>query len=255
MSGRRDGPVPDEVHDPDGERLQKVLARGGVASRRQAESLISAGRVSVDGRTVTELGTRVGTGAVIHVDGLRVQVDPNLSYLAINKPRGVVSTMNDDQGRPALSDLLPLGSSGLFHVGRLDVDTEGLILVTNDGTLSHRLTHPSFGVAKAYLAEVPGPIPRDLGKRLRAGVELDDGPASVDSFAVVDSAPGRALVEVVLHEGRNRLVRRLLAEVGHPVRRLVRVRFGPILLGDLRPGGVRSLNRDEVGRLHAAVDL
>ncbi len=249
------GSASGDVHDPEGERLQKVLARAGVASRRQAESLITEGRVSVDGRTVTELGTRVGLGAAVHVDGMRVQVDPTLTYLALNKPRGVVSTMSDDQGRPTLLDMLPLGAQGLFHVGRLDVDTEGLILVTNDGTLAHRLTHPSYGVPKTYLAEVPGPIPRDLGRRLRAGIELDDGPASVDSFAVVDSAPGKALLEVVIHEGRNRIVRRMLSEVGHPAHRLVRVRFGPIALGDLKPGGTRNLNRDEVARLHAVVDL
>ncbi|MGF1663533.1 MAG: pseudouridine synthase [Kineosporiaceae bacterium] len=238
-----------------GERLQKVLARAGVASRRQAEQLMTAGRVSVDGRPVTELGTRVRPGAVIHVDGLRVRTETELGYFALHKPRGVVSSMHDEQHRPALADLLPGGVPGLFHVGRLDADTEGLILLTNDGELGHRLAHPRHEVPKTYVAEIAGPVPRDLGRRLRAGLDLDDGPAAVDSFAVVDSAPGRALVEVVVHEGRNRLVRRLLEAAGHPVRRLVRTRFAEVGLGSLKPGRHRHLTREEVGLLHRAVGL
>jgi 23S rRNA pseudouridine2605 synthase len=238
-----------------GERLQKVLARAGVASRRQAEQLMTAGRVSVDGRPVTELGSRVRPGAVIHVDGLRVRTETELAYFALHKPRGVVSSMHDEQHRPALADLLPGGVPGLFHVGRLDADTEGLILLTNDGELGHRLAHPRYEVPKTYVAEIAGPVPRDLGRRLRGGLDLDDGPAAVDSFAVVDSAPGRALVEVVVHEGRNRLVRRLLEAAGHPVRRLVRTRFGEVGLGGLKPGRHRHLTRQEVGLLHRRVDL
>lgn len=240
---------------PDGERLQKVLARAGVASRRQVEQLMTAGRVTVDGRPATELGLRVLPGAVIHVDGLRVRTETELGYFALHKPRGVVSSMHDEQHRPALADLLPGGYPGLFHVGRLDADTEGLILLTNDGDLGHRLAHPRWEVPKTYVAEIAGPVPRDLGRRLREGLELDDGFAAADSFAVVDSAPGRALVELVVHEGRNRLVRRMLETAGHPVRRLVRTRFGDVGLGQLKPGKSRPLNREEVGLLHSVVDL
>jgi 23S rRNA pseudouridine2605 synthase len=239
----------------EGDRLQKVLARAGVASRRQAEGLITSGRVSVDGRPVTRLGTRVRSGAVIHVDGLRIRTETGLAYLALHKPAGVVSTMRDERGRHSLAEYLPSGPPGLFHVGRLDADTEGLLLVTNDGDLGNRLAHPRYEVPKRYLAEIPGPVPRDLGRRLRSGLELDDGPAAVDAFAVVDSAPGRALVELVVHEGRNRLVRRLLEVAGHPVRRLVRTAFGDVSLGQLPPGRTRPLTRDEVGRLHRAVGL
>jgi 23S rRNA pseudouridine2605 synthase len=246
---------PAEVEASAGERLQKVLARAGVASRRVSEELITQGRVQVDGRIVRVLGTRVRPGSSIHVDGLRIRTDPTLLYLAFNKPVGVVSTMNDDQGRPALAEFLPSGAKGLFHVGRLDVDTEGLILVMNDGDLGHRLAHPSYEIPKTYLAEVNGPVPKDLGRRLKAGVELEDGLATVDRFAVVDSAPGRALLQVVVHEGRNRLVRRLLEAAGHPVRRLVRTDFGEISLGQLRPGRTRALTRDEIGRLHRSVKL
>ena len=245
-----------DVHDPDGVRLQKVLASAGVASRRASEQMIAAGRVSVDGSVVTELGVRVDpTTAVIHVDGMRLQLDTTRVYLALNKPRGVVSTMSDPEGRPCLGDLVGQRNERLFHVGRLDVDTEGLLILTNDGDLAHRLQHPSYEVRKTYLAEIPGPVPRDLGKRLRAGVELEDGPVSVDSFRMVDSRPGKALVEVVLHEGRNHIVRRLLAEVGHPVLQLVRTRIGPVHLGDLMPGKNRPLSGDELGRLMTEAGL
>jgi 23S rRNA pseudouridine2605 synthase len=145
--------------------------------------------------------------------------------------------------------------SRLFHVGRLDAETEGLLLLTNDGELAHRLQHPSYGVLKTYLAEVPGPVPRDLGRRLRAGVQLDDGLVAVDSFKLVDSSPGRALVELVLHEGRKHIVRRLLAEVGHPVRQLVRTKVGPVQLNDLVPGRTRALTREELGALMADAGL
>ena len=163
--------------------------------------------------------------------------------------------MTDPKGRPNLGDYVAGRSERLFHVGRLDADTEGLILLTNDGELAHRLAHPRYRVLKTYVAEVTGPVPRDLGRRLRAGVDLDDGPVAVDSFRLLEATPGRALVEVVLHEGRKHVVRRLLAEVGHPVQQLVRTRIGPVRLGELRPGRIRPLNRSELGLLMAEVGL
>jgi 23S rRNA pseudouridine2605 synthase len=245
-----------DVHDPDGVRLQKVLAAAGLGSRRACEELIAQGRVMVDDQVVRELGVRVDPErAVIHVDGLRVQLDENKVYLAINKPLGVVSTMDDEKGRPSLGDFVGQRNERIYHVGRLDIDTEGLLLLTNDGELAHRLQHPSYGVSKTYLAEIRGPVARDVGKRLRAGIELEDGLVSVDSFRIVDSQPGKALVEVVIHEGKHHVVRRLLEAVGHPVLQLVRTDVGPIRLGELRSGKVRSLTRDEVGRLYAAVGL
>jgi 23S rRNA pseudouridine2605 synthase len=240
----------------EGVRLQKVLAQAGVASRRASEELIAEGRVSVDGKVVTEFGRRVDPDtAVIHVDGVRVVVRADLVYLALNKPRGVHTTMSDDRGRPSVGDYVRDRRERLFHVGRLDADTEGLLLLTNDGDLAHRLMHPSFVVLKTYLAEVQGSVGRNVGRQLRDGVELEDGPARVDGFRVVDTSGGRALVEVVLHEGRNHIVRRLLAEVGHPVRKLVRTRIADVHLGNQRPGTLRALNRQEIGSLFAAVEL
>src|ERR1700757_869716 len=202
-----------EAEESQGVRLQKVLSQAGIASRRAAEKLIGDGRVEVDGHVVTELGTRVDPDAsVIRVDGVRVVVDDTLVYLALNKPRGMHSTMSDDRGRPCIGDLVERrvrGNKRLFHVGRLDADTEGLILLTNDGELAHRLMHPSHEVPKTYLATVSGKVPRGVGKKLRAGIELEDGLARVDEFAVVDAIPGKTLVRLTLHEGRNRIVRRL----------------------------------------------
>jgi 23S rRNA pseudouridine2605 synthase len=235
------------------ERLQKVMAAAGVASRRASEELIVAGRVKVDGR-VAELGDKVDPQtAEIHVDGERVVVDQDLVYLAMNKPRGVVVTMDDERGRESIADFLTNLSQRVYHVGRLDADSEGLLLLTNDGTLAHRLTHPSYGVAKTYLAEVPGPVRRNLGRTLMAGVELDDGPARADAFRLVDSVPGKVLVEIVLHEGRKHIVRRMLEQVGHPVSRLVRTAIGPVKLGDLKAGRTRRLNRGEIAALFKAV--
>lgn len=243
----------------EGVRLQKVLSQAGIASRRVAEKMILDGRVEVDGQLVTELGTRVDPGvAVIRVDGARVTVDDTLVYLAINKPRGMHSTMSDDRGRPCVGDLVEhrvRGKAKLFHVGRLDAETEGLMLLTNDGELAHRLMHPSYSVPKVYVATVLGSVPRGLGKKLRAGVDLDDGPARVDDFAVVDAIPGRTLVRVTLHEGRKRIVRRLLAAVGFPVQALVRTDIGAVSLGEQRPGSIRPLRRNEVGELYKAVGL
>ncbi|PXY23783.1 pseudouridine synthase [Prauserella sp. PE36] len=241
---------------PEGVRLQKVLAQAGVASRRASEELIARGRVSVDGEVVREQGRRVDPDtAVIHVDGLRVILRDDLVYFAFNKPKGVHSTMTDDQGRPCVGDYVRERRERLFHVGRLDAETEGLLLLTNDGDLAHRLMHPSFHVPKTYLAEVDGTVPRGLGKRLRAGVELEDGPVKADEFRVKDVRPGRTLVEVVLHEGRKHIVRRLLAEVGHPVRKLVRTAVGDVQLGNVKQGALRPLNRAEIGSLYRAVEL
>ncbi|WP_181782200.1 pseudouridine synthase [Pseudonocardia pini] len=247
---------------PEGVRLQKVLAQAGVASRRAAEELIAAGRVSVDGKIVREMGRRIDPDtAVVHVDGSRIQLRDDQVYLALNKPEGMLSTMSDDQGRLCVGDLVLhrtelLNKAGrLFHVGRLDQDTEGLLLITNDGELGHRLMHPSYEVEKTYVAEVLGQVPRDVGKRLRDGIELEDGPVRVHSFRVVDSLPGRSMVEVVIHEGRKHVVRRLLDEVGYPVQRLVRTAIGEVRLGDQRPGKLRPLNQNEVGALYKAVGM
>lgn len=245
-----------DVHDPAGTRLQKVLAGAGIGSRRACEELITQGRVTVDGHVVTELGVRVDPRSqTVHVDGERVQLDESRVYLAFNKPLGVVTTMSDDLGRLNVGDYVAGRPERLFHVGRLDADTEGLLILTNDGDLSHRLQHPAYGVLKTYVAEVPGPVARDLGKRLREGIELDDGPVKVDSFKLIDSRPGKAIVEVILHEGRKHIVRRMLEEVGHPVLSLVRTQVGPITLGSTKSGRSRPLNRDEVGKLYKAAGL
>jgi 23S rRNA pseudouridine2605 synthase len=240
----------------EGIRLQKVLAAAGVGSRRACEELIAEGRVSVDGEPVLEQGRRVDPeSAVIRVDGMRVTTATNRIYLALNKPKGMVSAMTDPEGRPTVGDLVIDRKERLFHVGRLDADTEGLLLLTNDGELAHRLSHPSYEVPKTYLAEIIGPVQKDVGKRLRAGVLLEDGPVKVDSFRLVDSAANKVLVEVVLHEGRKHIVRRLLAEVGHPVQSLVRVSIGPVQLGSQRPGRLRNLTPQEVASLYALVGL
>lgn len=243
--------------DAQGVRLQKVLAAAGVGSRRASEALIAAGRVEVDGRVVKTLGTRVDpTTAVIKVDGSRITTaESGQVYLALNKPSGVVSTMNDPEGRPDLTGYVIGRRERLFHVGRLDADTEGLILLTNDGELAHRLAHPSYEVLKTYLAEVPGPVAPGLGRELRAGIELDDGPVRVDSFRVVSRSGTRVMVEVVLHEGRKHIVRRLLEAVGHPVKRLVRTHLGPVAMGELRPGNTRVLTKAEVAALYHEVGL
>lgn len=242
--------------DDTGIRLQKVLAAAGLGSRRACEELIAEGRVSVDGVVVTGQGRRIDPEtAVVRVDGMRVTTSSNKIYLALNKPRGMVSAMSDPEGRPTVGDLVADRKDRLFHVGRLDADTEGLLLLTNDGELAHRLSHPSYEVPKTYLAEVIGPVQRDVGKRLRAGVLLDDGPVKVDSFRLVDSAANRVLVEVVLHEGRKHVVRRLLAEVGHPVQSLVRTAIGPVHLGSHRPGRLRNLTPQEVAALYDLVGL
>jgi pseudouridine synthase len=250
--GERDG----LTDVPGGVRLQKVLAAAGVGSRRHCEEMIGAGRVEVDGQVVRRFGARVDPEhQIIRVDGKRIPSRQDVVYLAFNKPRGVLTAMADDRGRKTIVDFLGDRAERLFHVGRLDYDTEGLMLLTNDGELAHRLAHPSYEVAKTYVAEVPGPVPRDLGRRLQAGVELDDGLAVADKFRVLEQASGRAMVEVTLHEGRKHIVRRMLAEAGHPVSRLLRITVGPIKLGTLRPGATRDLTTKEIGELYAAVGL
>ena len=234
------------------DRLQKVMAAAGIASRRASEVLIAAGRVTINGAVAT-LGDRVDIATdVVEVDGERVIVDTTLRYLMLNKPQGVVSTTSDPEGRPTVMDLVNL-EERLYPVGRLDQDTEGLLLLTNDGELANRLLHPSFGVERTYLALVPGPVRRDVLRRLTAGVELDDGIARPKRVRVVEEHRGKALMEVVMTEGRKREVRRMLSAVGLPVERLARVAFGGVELGDLRQGKWRFLDRPEIARLHAAV--
>ena len=241
---------------PGGIRLQKVLAAAGIGSRRHCEELIAAGRVEVDGEIVRRFGARVDPQhQVIRVDGRRIPASEDLVYVALNKPTGVLTTMSDSRGRATMADLLGDVPERLYHVGRLDYDTEGLMLLMNDGELAHRLAHPRYGVPKTYLAEVTGDVPRDLGRQLIGGIELDDGVASADKFRVVERLGSRALVEITLHEGRKHIVRRMLAAAGHPVTRLVRTHVGPIALGGLRPGMTRQLSVKEVGDLYAAVGL
>ena len=233
---------------PDGERLQKVLARSGVASRRACEELIAEGRVTVNGRTA-HLGQRIDPAADrVAIDGAVVPVAPGLVYYLLNKPAGVVSTASDPQGRPTVVDLVP-AEPRVFPVGRLDTDSEGLIILTNDGGLAHRMAHPSYGLDKEYLVELEGdPAPAAL-RRLREGVELEDGRTAPARVARV--APGA--LRIVIHEGRNRQVRRMCAAVGHPVRRLVRSRIGPVADRRLAPGRWRTLTGAEVRSLERAV--
>lgn len=229
------------------ERLQKILARAGLGSRRACEELIAAGRVTVDGATA-RLGDRVDPErARVEVDGVVVTVRPGTVTYLLNKPAGVVSTAADPQGRPTVVALVP-AAPRVFPVGRLDRDTEGLLLLTNDGDLAHRLTHPSFGVEKEYLAEVEGRPSRAALRLLREGVELDDGPTAPAKVGVV----GEGLLRITVHEGRNRLVRRMCDAVGHPVRRLVRTRIGPLADRDLPPGHWRVLAPAEVRALERA---
>ncbi len=237
-------------------RLQKLLAQSGVASRRKCEELMLAGLVEVDGEVVTRLGTKVDPAtAVVRVEGRRLPPVSELVYLVLNKPRGVVSTMSDPQGRRTLSDVVADRPERLFHVGRLDTDTEGLILLTNDGDFAQRMAHPSYEVDKTYVAEVEGVVRRQTLQQLLDGVVLDDGPVSVSSAKVRSSHGERSLVELVIHEGRNRIVRRLLEHVGHPVRRLTRTRIGPVRLAGLRTGELRELDERELGTLLDAAGL
>ncbi|MFJ3906762.1 pseudouridine synthase [Streptomyces sp. NPDC090025] len=241
--------------EQEGERLQKVLARAGYGSRRACEELVEQARVEVNGEIVLEQGLRVDPeNDEIRVDGLTVATQ-SYQFFALNKPAGVVSTMEDPDGRQCLGDYVTNRETRLFHVGRLDTETEGIILLTNHGELAHRLTHPKYGVKKTYLAAITGPLPREVGKRLKDGIQLEDGYARADHFRVVEQTGKNYLVEVVLHEGRKHIVRRMLAEAGFPVEKLVRTAFGPIGLGDQKSGWLRRLSNTEVGMLMKEVGL
>ncbi|MFE9469044.1 pseudouridine synthase [Streptomyces virginiae] len=240
--------------EQEGERLQKVLARAGMGSRRACEELIEQARVEVNGEIVTEQGKRVQPQDEIKVDGLTVATQSYL-FFALNKPAGVVSTMEDPDGRQCLGDYVTNRETRLFHVGRLDTETEGIILLTNHGELAHRLTHPKYGVKKTYVAAITGSLPRDIGKRLKDGIELEDGWARADNFRVLDQVGKNYMVEVTLHEGRKHIVRRMLSEAGFPVDKLVRTSFGPIELGDQKSGWLRRLTNTEVGMLMREVGL
>ncbi|CAN5351336.1 pseudouridine synthase [soil metagenome] len=249
----KDG-VPDhpglETDDDGLIRLQKLLAQSNVASRRKCEELMLEGLVEVDGEVVTRLGTKVEPRtAVIRVDGKRLPPVSEKVYLVLNKPRGVVSTMSDPEGRRTLGDLVADRPERLFHVGRLDTDTSGLLLLTNDGDFAQRMAHPSYEVDKTYVAEVEGEVYRRVVKQLLEGVTLDDGPVTVRRARIVEAGSSKSIVELVIHEGRNRIVRRLLDHVGHPVRRLTRTAIGPVALGRLGVGEMRELTLAELGDL------
>lgn len=257
--GRADArPEPEEVHREDGERLQKVLAQAGLGSRRACEALIAQGRVAVDGVIVTEQGVRVDAARqAVHVDGRRLQLDGGVLTVVLNKPRKVMTSLGDPEGRRDLTEFVERYDQRLYHVGRLDYETDGLLLLSNDGELTHRLTHPSFAIEKTYVCRfaAPGAPPRGLVRTLRKGVELEDGPARADSAKLVAHNGREAVVEVTLHEGRNRIVRRMFASQGFELTHLTRTRIGPVLLGDLRPGQTRELTRRELGTLMAEVGL
>lgn len=235
-----------------GQRLQKVMAAAGVASRRASEDLIAQGRVRVNGSVVTEPGRRVDPAADrVEVDRVPVQLDVTRRYVMLNKPTGIVSTLRDDQGRADLRRFTDHYEERLFNVGRLDAETSGLLVLTNDGDLAHVLAHPSFGVFKTYIARVRGTVTPQTIAALTRGIELDDGPIAADKARLLERGSGGSLVELTLHSGRNRIVRRMLAAVGHPVTALVRRRFGPLQLGSLPIGKSRDLTKVEVGELLA----
>ena len=240
----------------DGIRLQKVLAQAGIGSRRACEALIGEGRVEVNSEVVTEQGRRVDPERdVIRVDGARIPPPRRHLYLALNKPRGVVVTMDDPEGRRTVADVLAEGASRsvkkerLFHVGRLDTDSEGLLILTNDGDFAHKLAHPSYQVPKTYIVEVTGVVSPQTLRRLRRGITLEDGPVRPTSVKIVSSAGEKSLLKITLQEGRNRIVRRTMEAVGHPVRRLSRIGIGPVRLGNLQTGEYRELTAEELGGL------
>lgn len=234
----------------EGERLQKVMAAAGVASRRASEDLIAQGRVTVNGQTVREPGRRVLPTDQVTVDGTAIQLDVTKRYVMLNKPVGVVSSMADENGRPDLRQYTQDYDERLFNVGRLDAATSGLLVLTNDGELAHVLSHPSFGVAKTYIAKVSGAVSAQTISRLLAGIDLDDGPIAADRARALPGGNAReTLVELELHSGRNRIVRRMMDAVGHPVIELVRRQFGPLHLGTLALGRTRDLTKVELGQL------
>lgn len=241
--------------DESGIRLQKVLATAGVGSRRSSEELIAQGRVEVNGKVVTEMGMRVDPEKdTIRVDGSRIPPPRRHVYLVLNKPKGVVSTMVDPEGRPALDVYVP-PRQRLFHVGRLDTDTSGLLILTNHGDFAHRLSHPSYEVPKTYLVDVEGLLDNRTLSRLSKGVTLEDGPVHPDNVKLVTRSEHGSIIQITLHEGRNRIVRRMMDTVGHPVRELSRIAIGPVRLGRLPVGETRELTRDELGALLDAVQL
>lgn len=237
-------------------RLQKVLAAAGLGSRRKCEEYITAGRVTVDGVIVDELGSRVDPDSqVIHVDGVRIaQASGNVVY-ALNKPRGVVTTMSDPQGRPCVGDLVADMDLRLFHVGRLDTDTEGLLLLTNDGELANRLGHPSYGISKTYVAKVDGLMTKSEFAELLTGVVIDDRRVDIEKARIIGTDNKTSVVELTIHEGRNRIVRRVFDELGHPVLDLVRTNIGPVALDRLKSGQLREVTNKELGSLYQAVGL
>ncbi len=244
------------VEETTGVRLQKVLAAAGIASRRASEIMIDKGRVEVNGKTVTEQGMRVDPERdKIRVDGSRIPPPRRHIHVVLNKPRGVVATMEDPEGRPTLSDYLPRTKERLFHVGRLDTETEGLIILTNDGELGHRLAHPSYEVSKTYMVEVAGHMDNKTFRRLEKGLRLEDGPVKPDKLKLVSRTETRSLLNVTLHEGRNRIVRRMMEAVGHPVDRLSRIAIGPVKLGQLPVGQTRDITPEELGALMDLVGL
>ncbi|NBY14786.1 MAG: rRNA pseudouridine synthase [Actinobacteria bacterium] len=238
------------------ERLQKVLAAAGLGSRRKCETFITAGRVAVDGVVVDELGARVDPEVqVIHVDGVRIAQASGHVVFAFNKPRGMITTMSDPQGRPCVGDVLIGIEPRLFYIGRLDGDTEGLLLLTNDGELAQHLGHPSHEIAKTYVARVKGRLSNQTLQRIKSGIVIEGRAVDVRRASIKDQSADATLVELTIHEGRNRIVRRLFDEVNHPVLDLARVSVGPINLGNLKSGHMRELGPDELGRLYSAVGL
>jgi 23S rRNA pseudouridine2605 synthase len=231
------------------QRLQKVLAAAGLGSRRQCEELITTGRVEVDRKVITELGSKVEpNGQEIRVDGQALP-RPKRHYYAVHKPPGILSTNSDPSGRPRVIDLLPASHIRLFTIGRLDLHSEGLILVTNDGELANRLTHPRYGVHKTYRVQVVGRPDNEVLMKLRRGVHLAEGVARVEDVRIQSHHKESTILEMVLREGQNREIRRALAKLGHKVLRLIRIAVGPIRLGSLPAGASRPLSRDEVAAL------
>ena len=239
---------------PEGERIQKVLARAGVASRRAVEEMIVRGRIRVNGGRVA-LGMRIDPSKdVVEIDGSRVPLRAELAYYLVNKPVGVVTTASDEQNRETVLDLIEV-ETRVYPVGRLDIESEGAVLLTNDGELALRLTHPRYGVGKTYLVEVGGGVKEKTVRALARGVELSDGMTAPAEARLVERSPSGTLIEITLSEGKNRQVRRMFEAVGHPVHRLVRTAIGPLMLGRLKPGTYRKLRLEEVRNLYRAAGL
>ena len=240
----------------EGIRLQKVLASAGLGSRRKCEEFITAGRVTVNDVLIDELGARVHPETdVIRVDGVRIAQAAGHVVVALNKPRGVVTSMSDEHNRECVGDLVEQYPERLFHVGRLDVDTEGLLLLTNDGELAQRLSHPTYGIEKTYFARVVGKVTKETMRAIKAGIVIEDRAVEVTSCLLVGTTNDNSVVELTIHEGRNRIIRRLFDEVGHPVVDLVRTQVGPVKLGALKSGHLREITNKELGKLYIAVGL